>query len=142
MLKKDSGVTMVSLIIIVIVLFILSGISLNYGFGSITEIRAERIYSYLNLVKAKAEVIKEKNTFNGESLVGEENNPDFLSGTGWYKWDKTILHSQDLDENMLGNDEYFYVNYDTGEVAYSKPTKCNSEICYTLTQYKKAIQGD
>ncbi len=54
----------------------------------------------------------------------------------WYKWNNSDLVSQNLDKNMLGDSEYFYVNYEHAEILYSNKTSKNNLDYYSMTGLK------
>ena len=156
MLKDDKGITMTSLVIMIIVLLILASVSVTTGYSGIKEIRIGRIVSNMTMVKAKAETIYEANQFNEENLIGQKSDINSISISSveqnligaisgdWYKWDKSVLKGQGLDPNMLsGDNEYFLVNYEKPEVIYSKGESLNgSERYYSLTGLKYILEKD
>ena len=141
MLKNKKGITITALVITVIILVLLTGVSLSSGYSVVRDIRIGRIISNMALVKAKAETIYEQYQFSGDTtdLIGQEVTIDFLSNEEiaiiqnnagnndfstwkWYEWDASVLKSQGLDANLLGEGQYFYVNYEYGEIIYNKGT--------------------
>lgn len=166
MLKNNKGVTILSLVITIIILFILAGVSMNTGFSVMNDVRCGRIISNMALVKAKAEVIYEDYQFYN-------NDTDYLAGEGayqidsttyklenvsisaeevkliaegaetseaevlnwdWYKWNSSTLQAQGLDQTILGENEYLYVNYEHQEIIYSVGTSYDNEnYFYSMT---------
>lgn len=150
MQKNQKGVTIMALVITILLLIMLTAVSLNTGYSVLKDIRVGRIISHMVLVKAKAETIYEQHQFNREELIGTPTQIDFLSEEEkgkilektekgnfeqltWYQWDANTLISQGLDANLLGNDEYFYVNYEFAEIVYSQGTSFDSQTYYSLT---------
>lgn len=61
----------------------------------------------------------------------------------WYKWDRSTLEAQGLDKEMLAENEYFYVNYENGEIIYSKGTSFNNEdYMYSMTGLNYLLSND
>ncbi len=150
MVKKEKGVTLVTLVITIILLGILAGVSANTGYSVIKDMRIGRIIANMTLVRAKVETIYEQYQFSEEEedLVGTKvTEIDFLSeeekklieekagntefaNLVWYEWNANDLRSQGLDVNLLGNDEKFYINYENSEIIYSKGTAYRTKIKY------------
>lgn len=157
MLKNNKGITMMMLVVTVIVLIILTGVSVQTGKVSTRDTKVARKVADMKLVKAKVEVIYEQNRFNGESLIGvnevewftddldielseeeknlivKDRNEKDMSKWLWYMWDREILMSQGLDPNMLSDNQYYFVNYATGEILYTAGTIYDNQKYYSLT---------
>lgn len=157
MLKNNKGITMMMLVVTVIVLIILTGVSVQTGKVSTRDTKVARKVADMKLVKAKVEVIYEQNRFNGESLIGvnevewftddlgielseeeknlivKDRNEKNMSKWLWYMWDREILMSQGLDPNMLSDNQYYFVNYATGEILYTAGTIYDNQKYYSLT---------
>ncbi len=163
MQNNNKGVTLITLVLTILLLSVLAGVSINTGFSVVKDIRMGRIISNMVLVKAKVEVIDEQYEFSGNEadLVGkkEQAGIDFIQETekemieknaesydfntwNWYCWDSDTLKSQGLDSNMLSNDECFYVNYEHGEIVYSKGTSHNNEKYYSLSGLNEIYKND
>lgn len=170
MLKNNKGVTLFALVITIVLLVILTGVSLNTGFDVIKDVRVGRIISNMTLIKAKVETIQEEYTFynndtdclvgegpykistvenvsmsEGEvSLIAQKNNVTKAEvlNWDWYKWDAGILESQGLDKKMVGDDEAFYVHYESSEIVYSKGTLYdNATYFYSMTGLNKLLEN-
>ena len=164
MLKNNQGVTIIALAITIIVLMIFAGMSITTGYSVLTDMRAGRIISNMNMIQAKVETISEQNEFDETELVGTrigtydqisnlsleneeiellENEYSSFRTLVWYKWDQSTLESQGLDKNMLENNHYFYVNYDTAEIIYSAGTSYNyTNFYFSLTGLTYAYQNN
>lgn len=153
--KNDKGITIIALLITVILLIMLAGVSVNSGYSVLKDVRIGRNISNMAFVRAKVDTIYEQYQFSGkaEELIGTKvDKIDFLSNEeivliqqragnsefanwNWYQWDSDTLKSQGLDENMLGENEYFYVNYEYGEIIYNQGIsyRTNDMKYYSLT---------
>lgn len=170
MLKKNSGVTLVSLVAIVVILMILAGVSLTSGYSLVQETRVMRIISNMTLVKSKAEIIYEGYQFSGDEseLVGTqigdldvdisddekaiiidrakediESVEENFENWHWYSWDRETLKANGLDYNMLDENEYFYVNYQYGEIVYSNGTSLDdSNYYFSMSGLSEAFENN
>jgi len=168
-IKNSQGITLTMLGITVMIMFIVAGVSLNAGFSVINDMRVGRIISYMKLVQAKVQIINENYTsynYDTDYLVGEGpykiNNIDDTSISkneikliadksgvdssevqkwDWYKWDSDDLIQQNLDKNMLGDNEYFYVNYEHAEIIYSVGTMKNNIKYYSMTGLSEGFKN-
>lgn len=56
----------------------------------------------------------------------------------WYQWSRADLEAQDLDADMLAEDEFFYIHYESAEVIGSKGVSIkNSPMYHSITGLKK-----
>lgn len=171
MLKKNNGVTIVSLVVTIVVMAILTGISVTTGFSVVEDIRVGRIVSNMLLVQAKIEDIYEDYEFyNDETyLIGTNVNSisstNYLDGViistedieqiaqrhnvesdniymwKWYKWSQENLKEQGLDKRMLGDSEYFYINYENSEILYSTGTVSDGKNYHSLTGLNNILKN-
>ena len=158
MKKNNRGITLITLVLTIIVIFILASIAIPTGSDLIIKTRVNRYISIMYLMKIEAEKIYENYEFDSESsyftvnstaseivdlngimnlLSSEEKSLVISSGT-WYKWNKNTLDYLNIDSsNIIKNedDEFFCVNYETGEVLYNNGIIINNnqDIRYTLT---------
>ena len=154
MLKQNKGITLSVLVLTVILLLILTGVSLVAGTGSIKEIRIGRIISNMTLLQTKIQEKYEEYQFNGAYLTGQKVDKDSIqideveepiieeSPDMWYKWGKDELKELGFDSKMLGNNEFYLVNYGNNEVYYSKATRDNYDYYHTLTGLKSIYHKD
>ena len=168
MLKNNKGITIFSLVVVIAILLILAGVSLNSGFSVVDDMRVGRIITNMYLVQAKIQVIHESYSFdkNQDTLIGA--GPYKISSTNqlenitlsqqemqmmadnaevsvadvlnwdWYKWSRDDLERQNLAKDMLGNNEFFYVNYEHAEILYSNKTSKNNVNYYSITGLKNS----
>ncbi len=165
MLKNNRGVTILALVVTIVIILMLAGISLNSGFSVVDDMRVGRVITNMTLVQAKVQIINEKYSFDNHitlvgagpykisssnqlenitmsqkeiKLIADKANvseADVLNWN-WYKWNNSDLVSQNLDKNMLGDSEYFYVNYEHAEILYSNKTSKNNLDYYSMTGLK------
>lgn len=57
----------------------------------------------------------------------------------WYKWSLTVVSNLNIDySNLVTSEDYFIVNYATGDVLFSRPIKMeNGEYAYSLVGLKE-----
>lgn len=159
MLKNQKGVTLTVLVVTIIVLGILASVTISTTTDLMYDSKVKTYITDMSMIKAKAETIYEKYEFendesqsanglgNGDDNIGYKVNISDMDKYGvssdesnneyWYKWDKTILSNNGFSPEMLDSGEYYYVNYKSGEVVYSKGFKGkNSNTIYSLTEMK------
>ena len=142
-MKKNKGITLVSLIITVVLLILLAGTT-TYVVDRITKtMNVENVKTDLLLIQAQIKTIAEKNSFNSEEnpLIGTLSSIDTEKYGVEAERDYYLLSREDLKTMNLENIEYdngYYVCYETEEVIYIKGVKNNNgDTLYTLTQIKE-----
>ena len=142
-MKKNKGITLVSLIITVVLLILLAGTT-TYVVDRITKtMNVENVKTDLLLIQAQIKTIAEKNNFNSEEnpLIGTLSSIDTAKYGVEAERDYYLLSQEDLKTMNLENVEYdngYYVCYETEEVIYIKGVKNNNgDTLYTLTQIKE-----
>lgn len=131
-LKKQKGITLVSLVITIIILLIISSIGINFGINGINSTKDSKLEAELNMVQHAVleQYAKYKTTKDIVYLVGNKvseeqlkditselgitlvNIPDTYSNKDYYKLDKASLNEIGIRDTY---DEYI-VNYISGEV--------------------------
>lgn len=131
-LKKEKGITMVSLVITFILLLIISAVGVNMSISGINSAKDSKLSGELQMVQHAVleQYTKYKTTRNSVYLVGTKitkeqasnlanemgitlvNIPDSYSNKDYYKLDKTALEEIGIKD---ATDEYV-VNYVSGEV--------------------------
>lgn len=108
MKRNSKGITLVALIITVIVMFILISISVEYGGNQIQKAKLEDTKTEMIVIKGKAQIIAEKNSFDNDSeLKGEQQE------NGNYKLSENDLKEMGIEDIDLDNDSYYEVRYFT-----------------------------
>ena len=127
-LKNEKGITIISLVITVIILFIISGVVAFMGTTGVKEVKDSKLNTELQMVQHAIleQYAKYKTTRNDEDLIGEPVNKEEvtqiaselgielvnISDTNYYKLNKEALKAIGIGK---ANDEYI-VNYISGEV--------------------------
>ena len=126
-LKKENGITIITLIITVILMLILIGVSVDFGTDSLKKARLEDIKTDMISIKTRAKIIAEQYNFKDiEVLVGTEITDEEAQKLGvensekLRKWSSSDLSAQGL--STVEGDKYV-VEYDLGN-----PN--NSEVYY------------
>ena len=94
---NESGITVISLIITIVVMFILASVTINIGFGEIEESRRVGFVTYMQTIQTKVDFISEYEEYSnyGEELsdknkqllqnVLNSENETFLTESEIYK---------------------------------------------------------
>lgn len=143
-MKNQKGVTLTSLVVTIVVIFILAGVTITATTDVLYDSKRKSNITNLRLVQMSAESVFEEFDFNGidTANMGVGASSSDLSkcnidgsNTNWYKWNKETLELNGLDPEMLANDgDFFLINCVTNEVAISTGymPKDGNKI-YTLT---------
>lgn len=131
-LKKNNGITMISLVVTITVLLILSVIGVKIGTSSISSTIDSKLTSELQMVQhavleqySKYELTKDASYLLGNKITNDElktitnemgitlvNIPDTYKNKDYYKLDKATL----LDLGIKDTNDEYIVNYISGEV--------------------------
>lgn len=147
-MKRNNGVSLITLVITIVVMLILISISIYYGFNKniIKSSEANRYTEIINL----SEAISQRALFNrtnpdrfpiiGEKLTSANTKTinDIVYGEGWYyvtAEDSTSLNLESVNGNYI-------VNYTTGEVIATNPIMYNNQTYYSSLEIKKAVLGE
>lgn len=142
-MKKQSGITLVALIVTVIIMLILLIVSVEFGTDVVKKAKLEDIKTDMISIKTRAKIIADEYNYNeGESFPGEEvkdqellNKLQIEEGKKVYLWRQNTLDVQGLSK--IDADVYI-VYYDADnpnncEVYY----KDGFDGAYSLTQLEQ-----
>ena len=145
-MKKNKGITLVPLIVLIIIMLILLGISVEISRNILEKSKAEKLFTYMKLIELRANAYYEEINFKigakdfesyirineAENFINpdeelkkierkimDDGNTNMENWCIFIKWDKSKLVEQGIDENFLiKDDEYFIVayNYEEGWV--------------------------
>ena len=149
-MKKESGITLVALVITVIVMVILafSGITVT---NIIAEARAQAMITDMLLIQTKVKMIKEQVAFSGDEGVyvgdklslpenedvktmAEEILEEELSSGNLYIYNRATLDSLKLNGVELLEDNVYIVDYDTADVISTKSRTKSGVKFYKLSE--------
>ena len=144
-MKKNSGISLMSLVITIVVILILAGLSIYYGTRENinTAYSADMYTEILNVSEAaKQRFLTHRMDANRYPYVGTQltdSNPKVVNnisyGDGWY----LLSPEQTLELNLENVTNEYIINYLTGEVVSIKPIVHDDEDYYTLDELKKVI---
>lgn len=152
---SEKGITLVALIMTIIIMLILVVVTFNYSKNEIDKTRLESLKTNMLLIKAKSKTIYERYSFKEiDELPGIEYNPSgSISGdyvisqelkTEISKNEGTfyILEKEDLENMGLGtievdNEEFYIVDYESGEVFYAPGYTQDETTYYRLTDIQE-----
>lgn len=135
-MKKNKGITLIPLIMLIVIMLILLGITTKVSRNILEKSKTEKLVAYMQLIDARANAYYEEMDFNiGEkSLEGHlmnntqeiliKVNPelekmdiaiaidDLEESCVFIKWDNNMLRTQGIEDTFLKkDDEYFIVVY-------------------------------
>lgn len=150
MKRKEQGITMVALVIIIIVLAVLSGVVVYQGIEIINSAKLQSLSTNLLLVQAKAQAYSEQANFEGNTNALKGTvlaDSSVLSKLGLTKNDKIrSLSKEDLNQMGLSKidaDHIYVVDYQTNEVYYTKGYKDDKgNTWYKLSEITKLTGSD
>ncbi|MBQ9314569.1 MAG: hypothetical protein IJ220_06235 [Clostridia bacterium] len=146
-MKKNKGITIISLIITIIVIIILAFVTIFYGLQKNADKAMEtksvyEVYSVIDAVVNRA-LLNRLNpsyyTFVGKSDFGSRSvdGEEYKSEDGWY-----LVNTSDLKDLGLDNVKGEYlVNYSDGSIVSIDPIAYKGEVYYSLNDLKREMGG-
>lgn len=126
-LNKESGITIIALVITLILMLILVGVGIHFGTDAIDKAKLEDIKTDMISIKTKAKIVAEQYNFKDiENLVGslitdeEAKTIKVENSNQVLKWSSEDLNNQGL--STINGDEYI--------VAYDLDNPNNCEVYY------------
>ena len=136
-MKKQSGITIVALIITIVIMLILAAITIELGNDVVDNAKIEDIKTNMLSIKAKAKIVAEQYNFKDiENLVGTKYTEDTQFNKSnlnsvfsafpeekdnLYIWTQEDLNNQGLNTIKVDTDNFYVINYnmDNFEIYYS-----------------------
>ena len=148
MKENNRGITIIALIVTIIIMIILASVTIEFGTGEIQRAKLEDIKTTMLLIKGRAKIVAEKESF-GESydntgmvkladatsynISNLQNIFNSLGDTSnLYIWEQTAMDNNNIDVEITTED-FFVVDYSTGEVYYSLGYTYEGNTYYSLT---------
>lgn len=148
MKENNKGITIIALIVTIIIMMILASVTIEFGTGEIQRAKLEDIKTTMLLIKGRAKIVAEKESF-GESydntgmvkladatsynISNLQNIFNSLGDTSnLYIWEQTAMDNNNIDVEITTQD-FFVVDYSTGEVYYSLGYTYEGNTYYSLT---------
>ncbi len=147
-MKKNNGVSLISLVITVVILIILAGVTLYTGINKNIDTAGE-VLSYTEVFDvgeaAAQRALMHRINPSKYELIGEPLSSTgrevTINGTtysdGWY----LIENTESIKLNLEGIKGNYVVNYDTGEVISVKPIYLDSKTYYAASELKEVVGG-
>ena len=148
-LTSSHGITIIALIVTIIIMLILATVSIQFGKGEIQRAKLEDIKTTMLLIKGRAQIVADKEEF-GESY-DNTGMIKLVDATGYdlsllqptlneladtsnlYIWEQTAMDNNNIDIEITTED-FFVIDYLTGEVYYSLGYTYEGNTYYSLTQ--------
>lgn len=148
---NEKGITLTTLVIMIIVITILASVTVYVGGGIIKKANLQNVNTNMMLIQAKTKTIAEKAKFNKDTSIykgtklaevsGNQKIEKFLGKNVIEVNDNTyLLSQQDLNEMGLEKvniEDGYIVNYETEEVIYVKGFEANGQTYYKLSEMKE-----
>lgn len=144
-MKKNNGISLISLVVTIVVVLILAGVSIYYGTRkNIDQAYTTDMYTEIMNVSEAAQqrfltnrIDSNRYPYVGTPLTNDEpkivNNISY--GDGWY----FLTPEQSVDLNLENVENEYIINYLTGEVISMKPIIYEDEEYYTSDELKEII---
>lgn len=165
--KLQSGITLVSLTITIIVLSIIAGVAVYAGLDVIETAEVQTLNTNMLLIQIKCKTLSEKATFEKddtllkgttvtsimESASGDEYtkvndliNKGVISTEEEHYNKYYLLTNQDLIdmglEDAIVENEYYIINYETEEVIYTKGVEIEDVTYYKLSELQNSSSSE
>lgn len=106
-MKKENGITLMSLVITVIVLILIAGISIKSGTESVDDTRLEAFYTELEVIQKRVDEIASTN----ENYIDNNGNKIYLKDVGTNLNDEQTNLLTSINSNYVpSNFKYFTAN--------------------------------
>lgn len=146
--KQNRGITLVALIATVVIMIILATVTVNIGTKEIERAKLEDLKTTMLLIKGRAQIVADKEEFgedydstgmlklsettgyNTSKIQSIFNNIDT---SNLYIWEQTAMDNNSIDVEIT-KDDFFVVDYETGEVYYSLGFTYEDNTYYSLTE--------
>lgn len=134
----NKGVSLISLVVTIIIMSILAGVTI-YTSNIIENARFQKVFSNMQLIKTKVNIINEKVLFEGAQsktkyyvglclkaqsnkaqLAGNSLTAEELEDENYYIYNQAVLNSIGLNSVKLKSGEIYIVNYNTQDIIYPK----------------------
>lgn len=145
--KQNKGITIVALVITVIVMLILAAVTIEIGVDEVESAKLEDLKTTMLLIKGRAQIVADKEEF-GENY-DSTGMIKLTDATGYntanlqnifndntsslYIWEQTAMDNNNIDVEITKED-FFVVDYETGEVYYSLGFTYEDNTYYSLTE--------
>ena len=170
-LRKNKGITMISLVVMIVVIMIIAGISVYSGTNLIKKIRLEAVQTNMISTRAKAKGIAEEIN-SGVWTESEENkaakrrelfeqnygfifqadppksivqSPIIANPYECYELSKMAFEKMGLDDIFDGENRYFVVydesDYTNLDIIYDSGTVYNKVTYYSLAKLQEDISS-
>lgn len=146
---NNKGITIVALIITVIIMLILATVTIEFGNKEIKRAKLEDIKTTMLLIKGRAQITADKESFgenydntgmirlseatgydtsNLQSIIANLEDTENL-----YIWEQTAMDNNNIQVTITTED-FFVIDYLTGEIYYSLGYEYEGETYYSLTE--------
>ena len=146
---NNKGITIIALIITVIIMMILATVTIEFGNKEIKRAKLEDIKTTMLLIKGRAQITADKESFgesydntgmiklseasgydtsNLQSIFASLENTENL-----YIWEQTAMDNNNIQVTIT-NEDFFVIDYLTGEIYYSLGYEYEGETYYSLTE--------
>ena len=150
--KTNKGITIVALIIAVIIMMILATVTIEFGKGEIERAKFEDLKTTMLLIKGRAQIVADKESFGEEydnegmvklsetsnyNVSNLQNIFNTLEDTSnLYIWEQTAMDNNNIQVEIT-NEDFFVIDYSTGEVYYSIGYTYEGNTYYALSEMQK-----
>ena len=137
-IEKNTGITLIALVITVILLIIITGVTINFGVNITGTAQFENIETALITIQSKCKILAEKKAIGDieeDALYGTKVTEENSEYKGWY-----LLSQEDLNDigaKKMNAKDGFYVDYDNDDVAYAKGVTYNGQTYYKLSEMQR-----
>lgn len=147
-MKKQKGITLISLVITVIVLTILASIATFSGINVIKSSKLTAFTTELKIMQTRVNEIyeqRDESKIYGEELTGDSkaradivfttNESGITEQQGYRYWSKATIKSLGIE----GVEQAFFVNLEKRSIVSYEGIEYEGKNCYTLNQLPKGL---
>ena len=152
-MKNKKGITLIALIVTIFVMSMLLGVGTVATIDIIEKAEFQQVASNMMLIQTKVKILMEKASFNGSGagiyigtqlktiptraeIAGNVLNSSQLESDYYYVYDQNTLNRIGLEGIRLKENEFYIVNYATGDVIYPTGVKdYEDNLVYKLSDF-------
>lgn len=146
--KSNSGITIITLIVTIIIMVMLAAVTIEFGKGEVERTKLEDLKTTMLLIKGRAQIVVDKESFGedydntgmvqlanavGYNTSNLQNIFNDIDTSNLYIWEQTAMDNNNIQVTITKTD-FFVIDYSTGEIYYSLGYTYEGNTYYSLTE--------
>lgn len=146
--KSNSGITIITLIVTIIIMVMLAAFTIEFGKGEVERTKLEDLKTTMLLIKGRAQIVVDKESFGedydntgmvelanavGYNTSNLQNIFNDIDTSNLYIWEQIAMDNNNIQVTITKTD-FFVIDYSTGEIYYSLGYTYEGNTYYSLTE--------